>query len=169
MKNILKQLHQKPIAYYPIYRQITGTTTGGLLLSFLAQNYVLKRRWEFFTKKELMKHTGLTQSELENALKNIKKFAEKHRRTDCEVFEMLNIKNSKKGCLFCGYDKCYLDKHHYPIRKKYCGTDTINLCANCHREFHYFADYQIAYRVDREIITDDFIDFVDNLEGIDNE
>jgi len=23
----LQQLHQKPIAYYPIYRQITGTTT----------------------------------------------------------------------------------------------------------------------------------------------
>jgi hypothetical protein len=65
---------------------------------------------------------------------NIKKY------TDIDVFNILNIQNCKTGCLFCGYNKCYLDKHHYPIRAKNNGYKTINLCPNCHREFHFLAD-----------------------------
>ena len=34
-KELLQQLNQKPIAYYPIYREITGSTTAGIMLSQL--------------------------------------------------------------------------------------------------------------------------------------
>jgi len=71
MKNILKQLHQKPIAYYPIYRQITGTTTGGLLLSQLMY-WFSKKDKIFKTDKEIMSETMLTEKELRNAKKSIK-------------------------------------------------------------------------------------------------
>ncbi|BFT94976.1 MAG: hypothetical protein MNSN_01760 [Minisyncoccus archaeiphilus] len=33
MKNIFKALHQKPVAYYPAYAQITGSIKSGILLS----------------------------------------------------------------------------------------------------------------------------------------
>ena len=64
----------------------------------------------------------------------------KSKKSDEEVYKILNKKNSPTGCLFCGYDKfdC-LDKHHYPIRHKNGGTETINLCPNCHRRFHVMA------------------------------
>lgn len=66
--------------------------------------------------------------------------------SDKEVFNALsNGRLHKKGCMFCGYDKSFLDKHHYPIRAKYSGTQTISICSNCHREFHYMADYSKKY------------------------
>lgn len=68
-------------------------------------------------------------------LRNIANF------TDEETYMMLNKKNSKDGCLFCGYDKTSLDEHHYPIRQKDKGVLTISLCPNCHREFHELADH----------------------------
>ena len=71
MKEILKGLHQKPIAYYPIYRQITGTTTGGLLLSQLMY-WFSKKDKIFKTDKDIMSETLLTKKEMENAKKCIR-------------------------------------------------------------------------------------------------
>ncbi|RXJ86933.1 hypothetical protein [Arcobacter sp. CECT 8985] len=72
MKHILKQLNQKPIAYYPVYREITGSTTGGILLSQLMY-WFSKKDKIFKTDKEIMEETFLTRKELENAKKLIKK------------------------------------------------------------------------------------------------
>ncbi|RYA23915.1 hypothetical protein CRU96_05770 [Malaciobacter halophilus] len=72
MKHILKQLNQKPIAYYPIYREITGSTTGGILLSQLMY-WFSKKDKIFKTDKEIIEETFLTRKELENAKKLIKK------------------------------------------------------------------------------------------------
>lgn len=47
----------------------------------------------------------------------------------------------KNGCILCGYSKCTLDEHHYPIRAKDGGHKTISLCPNCHRLFHEKTDY----------------------------
>lgn len=38
--------------------------------------------------------------------------------SDKSAYTLLNKKNSKTGCLFWGYNKFVLDKHHYPIRAK---------------------------------------------------
>ena len=61
--------------------------------------------------------------------------------SDQEVFEKMKNKIHVCGCIFCGYSKSTLDEHHYPVRSKDGGTDTISLCANCHREFHEIADH----------------------------
>lgn len=71
MQNILKQLNAKPIAYYPIYRQITGSTTAGILLSQLMY-WFNKKDKIFKTDREIMEETLLSEKELRNAKKLIK-------------------------------------------------------------------------------------------------
>ncbi|PHO10311.1 hypothetical protein CPG37_04495 [Malaciobacter canalis] len=72
MKHILKQLNQKPIAYYPVYREITGSTTAGILLSQLMY-WFSKKDKIFKTDKEIQEETLLSEKELRNAKKLIKK------------------------------------------------------------------------------------------------
>lgn len=68
-----------------------------------------------------------------------------------EIYNMLNVKNSPTGCLFCGYDRIPLDKHHYPIPHRDGGTEVINLCPNCHREFHVLERHPLyEIRIDME-------------------
>jgi len=71
MRDLLRQLHQKPIAYYPIYRQITGSTTAGILLSQLMY-WFSKQDKIFKTDVDIMDETLLTEKELRNAKKLIK-------------------------------------------------------------------------------------------------
>lgn len=46
----------------------------------------------------------------------------------------------KVGCIACGRLNP-IHKHHYPIRQKDGGTDTVNFCANHHFDFHKMVDY----------------------------
>lgn len=71
MKQILRELNQKPIAYYPVYRKLTGSTTGGILLSQLMY-WFSKKDKIFKIDKEIMEETLLTEKELKNAKKLIK-------------------------------------------------------------------------------------------------
>jgi hypothetical protein len=71
MKQILRELNQKPIAYYPVYRKLTGSTTGGILLSQLMY-WFSKKDKIFKIDREIMEETLLTEKELKNAKKLIK-------------------------------------------------------------------------------------------------
>ena len=72
MNDILKLLNQKPIAYYPIYRQITGSVTAGIVLSQLM--YWFSKKDEIYkTDKQMMKETFLSADELRSAKKKLKK------------------------------------------------------------------------------------------------
>jgi len=71
-KAILQQLNQRPIAYYPIYRQLTGSTTAGILLSQMM--YWFSKKDKFFkTDSELMEETMLSERELKTAKIVLKK------------------------------------------------------------------------------------------------
>ncbi|DAB40788.1 MAG TPA: hypothetical protein CFH81_00330 [Sulfurovum sp. UBA12169] len=71
MTQLFKQLNHKPIAYYPVYKQITNSTTGGILLSQLM--YWFSKSDKFYkTDEEIKTETLLTKKELENAKKLIK-------------------------------------------------------------------------------------------------
>ena len=72
MRNILQALNERPIAYYPIYRKITGSTTAGIYLSQLMY-WFSKKDKIFKTDAEIMEETLLTKKEVENAKKLIKK------------------------------------------------------------------------------------------------
>ena len=54
-----------------------------------------------------------------------------------------DFKNS--GCHFCGFSDCPLHQHHYPVRNKDGGSETIPLCPNCHSLFHNLVDHNIKY------------------------
>jgi len=71
MKEFLRLLNQKPIAYYPIYRKITGSTTAGILLSQLMY-WFSKKDKIYKTDKEIMEETFLSEKELRNAKSKIK-------------------------------------------------------------------------------------------------
>lgn len=56
------------MAYYPIYRQITGSTAAGILLSQLMYWFSAVHGREFYkTDQEIIDETGLTDNELRNA------------------------------------------------------------------------------------------------------
>ena len=71
MKNVLKALHQHPIAVYPIYIDVTGSIAGGVLLSQLLYWIEKVDREIWKTDAEIIKETHLTQTEFKNAKKAI--------------------------------------------------------------------------------------------------
>ncbi len=71
MKILLQQLNQRPIVYYPIYRNITGSTTAGILLSQLMY-WFSKKQKIYKTDMEIKEETSLTDNELRSAKKVIK-------------------------------------------------------------------------------------------------
>ncbi len=44
------------------------------------------------------------------------------------------------ACEWCGYHTFILDRHHFPVPARLHGTLTVNICRNCHAEFHYLVD-----------------------------
>ena len=72
MKTLIKQLSQRNISFNPLYRELTGSLAGGLYLSQLI--YWFQRKDKIYkTDKEMMSETTLTEKELRNAKKLIKK------------------------------------------------------------------------------------------------
>lgn len=74
MKGILKLLNERPIAYYPIYKEITGSTTAGILLSQLMY-WLAKKDKIHKTDNEIFRETLLTENELRAAKLKIKKLS----------------------------------------------------------------------------------------------
>lgn len=42
----------------------------------------------------------------------------------------------EKVCAWCGCKTTSLHKHHFPIPKRMGGKETVEICSNCHNEFH---------------------------------
>jgi len=69
--NVLRELNSRPIAYFPIYRKITGSTTAGILLSQIM--YWFSKKDKFYkTDTEIIEETQLTKNELRTAKKKLK-------------------------------------------------------------------------------------------------
>lgn len=108
------------------------------------------------SNSELSAYFRETKSSISRSINDLirKGYLKRHETyTDIEAFELLNSSNSVNGCLFCGFNRCTLDKHHYPIRAKDGGLDTINLCPNCHRMFHEFTDYNRRVFIRKDLIN----------------
>ena len=57
---------------------------------------------------------------------------------NAELAKKITIENSHKGhkCEWCGKECYVLHKHHFPISAKDGGTETVDICPNCHYTFH---------------------------------
>ena len=71
LNSLLKELGQRPIHYFPIYKAMTGSVTGGILLARLIY-WTTKRKDNWKTDATLMEETGLSEEELKSAKRRIK-------------------------------------------------------------------------------------------------
>lgn len=58
----------------------------------------------------------------------------------CELLsgkKMTGLGVGNKVCEWCGCKTTVLHGHHYPIQKKDNGTELVQICANCHYEYHH--------------------------------
>jgi len=51
--------------------------------------------------------------------------------------KMVGLGVGNKTCEWCGCKTTILNKHHYPLTRIEKGTKTVNICPNCHYEFHH--------------------------------
>ena len=66
-----KLLNQRPIAYFPLYKDMTTSTTAGVLLSQLM--YWFNKKEKFYkTDSDILEETHLTKSELKTAKRKIR-------------------------------------------------------------------------------------------------
>lgn len=61
-----------------------------------------------------------------------------------EIVSDLKSKNlsglgfGKEICEWCNIYTSVLHSHHYPVPKSKGGVNTVEICPNCHHEFHYY-------------------------------
>ena len=73
MHKVMQQLHQRPIAYFPAYADLTGSVKAGLLLSQLMYWWSAKNGDTFdHTDEDLRAETRLSIEELKQAKKRLK-------------------------------------------------------------------------------------------------
>jgi len=93
LKEALKSMNRRPVAYNPVYATLTGSVTGGILLSQLIY-WAAAMNWEEFykTNVEIMRETGLTEDELRLAKKRLEKYVEIMKKgTPCRTWYKLDI------------------------------------------------------------------------------
>lgn len=92
--------------------------------------------------------------EIAESTGRVKKSSEKHLKElidrgyikttgDGDIVERLKSKKmrglgyGRKVCEWCEVFTGVLHAHHYPIPKAQGGTETVDICPNCHHEYHY--------------------------------
>ncbi len=64
-----------------------------------------------------------------------------------------NLGIGKKQCEWCGVNTFILHKHHYPILKEKGGKKIVNICPNCHHEFH-FSPFKLKLRLSKTRLSE---------------
>jgi hypothetical protein len=72
-KSLLRQLSKRQIAYHPVYRKITGSTTAGIMLSQIMYWWDKMDGREFYkTDADFIEETAMTQDEIRGAKTRLK-------------------------------------------------------------------------------------------------
>ena len=76
-----------------------------------------------------------------------------------EPFE-ISVKLSNKNFIGMGIGDCVCEwckvstitthSHHFPIERQFGGKETVNICANCHQEYHSLSG-KLSYSVAPEL------------------
>jgi ABC-type phosphate transport system ATPase subunit len=91
-----------------------------------------------YTVNDLVKTTGFSKSTIVRA---INKLIEENEipveiKTQEQIKDIVLEKKGKLICEWCNTKVYILHKHHFPIPKRHGGTDMVNICQNCHADFH---------------------------------
>ena len=131
------------------------TNSEAILLSLFLDVDI---RYGLPSNTEISSITGFTKESISRSISNLIRkgyLIRVKKYSDNDAFKTLNKKSSDVGCLFCGFSEVTLDNHHYPIRAKDGGEDTIRLCPNCHRKFHELTDYNRECIINLEVKNGD--------------
>lgn len=73
-------------------------------------------------------------------------------------------------CEWCESQTYILHSHHFPIPKKDNGKETVDICANCHAEFHWLVDRYHYKPVDyiEEIFLESYKELYDYCDEVNN-
>ena len=115
-----------------------------------------------FTKKELIEKTGANPASFKLGIKKAIEHGfiteERSAYTDEQAVEIIKRKTSQtfagfeQVCEWCKGTTVILHDHHYPVRKRDNGSETVKICPNCHTEFHHLTDYPAtSYRLTRKL------------------
>jgi hypothetical protein len=109
-------------------------------LNNILNNNPILRISEIALKKRIKKYInmGLLQNNTEFIVDLLKE-------------KSLYSKNNGIGecvCEWCQIKTVILHKHHYPIAKKDNGKQIINICPNCHSEFHNYINYEPSKKLE---------------------
>lgn len=80
--------------------------------------------------------------------------AEKFERSEEEIIKIIKSKTAQsmhdanRTCEWCLGSTLVLHSHHHPIQRSLGGTETVDICPNCHYEFHFLCNS--AYRFKNE-------------------
>ena len=142
--SIAPRNHNKKIsaAANILYADLLGccSQTGEVIVNY--NDYSL-----FYGKTKTCVTDWFTELEKEGLIK------QKPIPTQEEIVSLLAKKNligfgiGSRICEWCEVTTMILHKHHYPIQKKDGGKKTVDICPNCHHEFHCFNQdkiYQIT-------------------------
>jgi len=79
-------------------------------------------------KDNVVRITRMSKENVVDVLKNKK-------------FEGIGIGRFK--CEWCSIKTVILEEHHYPKTKEEGGTEIVNICPNCHREYHFLTSQEV--------------------------
>lgn len=119
---------------------------------------IIKQKKEnvFFVNTESINNNVLdfiSNSTFKRIISNLvdKKLLKKVNTNRSLIIEKLKSKPAvigvgNKQCSICKSITAQIHNHHYPIKACEGGTETIELCPNCHFEFHFMEyNYEINY------------------------
>lgn len=121
-----------------------------------------------FTSRELIQlgeQNGITSVTARSAIERLMSsgFIERRDRhcTDEQAVALLKSKTPQSFtisdcvCEWCRCTTALLHSHHYPVRKCDGGRETVNICPNCHTEFHFLTDYAThIYQLTDKVFTE---------------
>lgn len=92
-------------------------------------SFTQRERLPFFSTKTI-------QRSLEFLLSKGYMTSSKINQEEVKEIVLKNKRNCKFKCEWCGCGCNVINKHHYPTPKSMGGTEIVNICPNCHYEFH---------------------------------
>lgn len=130
-----------------------------VFLVIMKKTHVENENQKFVTTSQIKKLTNLNLETTIYAISSLKQtgLIEEYIIDLNDILSFLKNKTPQKideACEICEWCKgtsFILHSHHYPKKKADGGTNTVNICASCHCEFHFLQDSK-KYRVASNIL-----------------
>ena len=141
-----KSTHPDTNAYFPVeLAEKHGMQCGGafqvLLEWFFLQKYPDKRKRKRLVDKGLAEYRIPSSYEIKALLSS--KVPQKINGGEYAI----------STCEWCEGQTYLLHKHHFPISKNDGGEETVNICANCHYEYHHLESKKIIVVEDGVVLA----------------